>query len=81
MSEEAIIPDERLDVKGLACPMPIVKLAQTIKKMDIGQIVEVLATDPGTVPDIAAWSKQTGNEVLKHEKEGKVLKFYVKRRK
>ena len=81
MSEDKIVSDQILDVKGLSCPMPIVKLAQAIKKIDIGQIIEVLATDPGTVPDIAAWSKQSGNEVLKHEKEGKVLTFYVKRRK
>jgi len=81
MSEDAIVPNQTLDVKGLACPMPIVKLAQAIKNIEIGQIIEVLATDPGSVPDIAAWSKQSGNEILKHEKEGKVLKFYVARRK
>ena len=81
MSEDKIVSDQILDVKGLSCPMPIVKLAQAIKKIDIGQIIEVLATDPGTVPDIAAWSKQSGNEILKHEKDGKVFTFYVKRRK
>ncbi|MCG3227565.1 MAG: sulfurtransferase TusA family protein [Candidatus Heimdallarchaeota archaeon] len=78
---DAIVPDQTLDVKGLSCPMPIVKLASAIKKIEIGQIIEVLATDPGSVPDIAAWSKTSGNEVLKHKKDGKVLKFYVARRK
>ena len=78
---DAIVPDQTLDVKGLACPMPIVKLASAIKAIEVGQVIEVLATDPGSVPDIAAWSKQSGNEVLKHEKDGKVFKFYVARRK
>ena len=75
-----IKPDHTLDVKGLACPLPILKLAQMIKNIDIGNVVEVLATDPGSVPDIAAWSRQSGNEVLKHEKDGKIFKFYVAKR-
>lgn len=78
---DAIVANHTLDVKGLACPLPIIKLAQKIKTMELGQIIEVLATDPGSVPDIAAWSKQSGNEILKHEKDGKIFKFYVARRK
>ncbi len=81
MNEIAIVPDHTLDVKGLACPMPIIKLSKLVKSIEIGQIVEVLATDPGSIPDIAAWSNQTGNEILKQEKDGKVFVFYVKKRK
>ena len=81
MNEIAIVPDHTLDVKGLACPMPIIKLSKLVKSIEIGQIVEVLATDPGSIPDIAAWSNQTGNEILKQEKDEKVFVFYVKKRK
>ncbi|MFX0090749.1 MAG: sulfurtransferase TusA family protein [Candidatus Hodarchaeota archaeon] len=76
-----ITPDQTLDVKGLACPMPIVKLASAIKKIEMDQIIEVSATDPGVMADIPAWAKKSGNEVLGHKKNGKVIYFYVKRRK
>lgn len=79
MSENIEIT-KTLDVKGLACPLPVVKLATAIKTVEIDQVVEVLATDPGSVADINAWAAQTKNQVLKHEKDGKVLKFYVMRR-
>ncbi|MFW9997672.1 MAG: sulfurtransferase TusA family protein [Candidatus Odinarchaeota archaeon] len=70
-----------LDVKGLACPMPVVKLAMAIKKIKVDEIIEVLATDPGALADIPAWANKTGNELLRHTKEDKIIKFYVKRRK
>ena len=73
-------PVKTLDVKGLACPLPVVKLAGAIKQIGIGDILEVLATDPGTLADFPAWASQTGNEVLEHSKEGNVLKFLVARR-
>jgi len=49
-----------LDVKGLSCPIPIVKTAIAMKKLEPGQLIEVFATDPGSVPDFKAWSKTTG---------------------
>jgi tRNA 2-thiouridine synthesizing protein A len=75
-----ITPVQTLDTKGLACPMPVVKLAGAIKKIEVGQIIEVLATDPGTLADFPAWAAQTGNEVLEHSKDGNVLKFLIARR-
>jgi tRNA 2-thiouridine synthesizing protein A len=72
-------PSTVLDLKGLLCPMPVVKIAGAIKKVDVGAIIEATATDPGVMADIPAWAKSTGNEVVKMEKEGKVITFWVKR--
>ena len=77
MSE--IKPDATLDVRGLFCPQPVIKCAEEIKKQPIGTILEVLATDPGTLADIPAWAKTSGNEVLKTEQDGEVIKLYVKK--
>jgi len=70
-----------LNLEGLLCPLPIVRVSQAIKQVEIGQVVEASATDPGVMIDIPAWAKTTGNEVLKTQKEGKVIRFWVKRNK
>ncbi len=67
MSEK---PDKFLDCKGLLCPMPVVKTKRAIKGMDIGQVLEMIATDPGAVPDMEAWAKQTRHELLLAEEQG-----------
>ena len=76
---EPFLADHTLDAQGLKCPMPVVKTSKEIKNVPVGGILEVLATDPGSMADITAWSKSTGNELLKAEKDGKVLKFYIRR--
>jgi tRNA 2-thiouridine synthesizing protein A len=71
-----------LDTKGLLCPMPVIKTSQAIKEVPVGGILEVLATDPGSKPDLVAWAKMTGNELVEmSEDEGnpKVFKFEIKR--
>jgi len=70
-----------LNLEGLLCPLPIVKVSQAIKQLELGQVVEASATDPGVLIDIPAWAKSTGNEMLKTQKEGKVIRFWVKRNK
>jgi tRNA 2-thiouridine synthesizing protein A len=77
MSE--ITPDKILDARGLQCPMPVVKTSQEIKSIEVGQILQVLATDPGSMADIAAWSKSTGNELLSMGKDDAVFVFYIKK--
>jgi tRNA 2-thiouridine synthesizing protein A len=72
-------PNRTLDAKGLKCPMPVVKTSKEIKNIEVGGILEVLATDPGSMADITAWTKSTGNELLKTEKDEGVLKFYIRR--
>mgnify|MGYP003573754878 FL=1 len=71
--------EKTLDAKGLKCPMPVVKTSKEVKNISVGGVLEILATDPGSMADITAWTKSTGNELLKVEKDGDVLKFYVRR--
>ena len=69
-----------LDAKGLSCPLPIVKTAQNMKELESGQLLEVLATDPGSVKDFAAWSKSTGNEVVEQSQDGSVFRFVLRKK-
>ena len=69
-----------LDLKGLSCPMPIVKTAQAMKSLGSGEYVEALATDPGSVPDFAAWCRSTGNELVERTEEGGVYRFVIRKR-
>jgi TusA-related sulfurtransferase len=74
-------PKLSLDFKGLLCPMPVVKIAQAIKQVQVGELVEAVATDPGVMADIPAWTRSTGHELISLEKQDKVFKFVVKRAK
>ena len=69
-----------LDLKGLSCPMPIVKTAQAIKELVSGELIEAYATDPGSVPDFAAWCTATGNELLEQSTEAGVYRFLIRKR-
>ena len=78
MSEDIKV-DKSLDLKGLACPMPVVKVSKGIKTIEIGQVLEAVTTDPGSLTDFPAWAKTSGNEILKSEQNGNEIKFYIKR--
>jgi tRNA 2-thiouridine synthesizing protein A len=69
-----------LDLKGLSCPMPIVKTAKAMKELASGDVVEVLATDPGSMPDFKAWCKTTRNELLEHDEDDGVFRYVIKKR-
>lgn len=69
-----------LDARGLKCPMPIVKTAQTIKTVESGDLLEVLATDAGAVADFAAWSRSTGNEIVESSVQDGVYRFVLRRK-
>ena len=71
--------DLELDLKGLLCPLPMVRVSQNISKVPIGGIIRAVATDPGSLADIPSWARTTGNEVVKTERVGKDIIFYVKR--
>jgi tRNA 2-thiouridine synthesizing protein A len=71
--------DQILDCVGLYCPMPIVKTSQQIKKMKVGDILEVIADDKGIKQDMPAWCEATGNEYLGMEEQGEEIKVYVKK--
>ena len=70
----------RLDARGLKCPMPIVSTAQQIKTMAPGELLEVLATDPGAVADFAAWSRATGHELIDSSVQDGVYRFVLRRK-
>jgi tRNA 2-thiouridine synthesizing protein A len=68
-----------LDCKGMQCPLPVIKTAQAIKGVEPGQVLELLATDPGVEPDMKAWTSRTGNELLGIEREGDVFHVLIRR--
>jgi len=70
-----------LDYKGLACPMPIVKISQEIGKVPVGDVLEVHTTDPGSLVDFPAWARTTGNAILETRREPNVIRIFVKRQK
>ncbi len=74
-----IKPDQVIDLKGLLCPMPVVKLSIAVKKLAIGGVIEGIATDPGVMADIPAWARTSGNELLSIEQQGKEYHFVVKK--
>jgi tRNA 2-thiouridine synthesizing protein A len=78
MSEE-IKADMVLDLKGLPCPMPVVKISKGIKEVQIGQVVEAVTSDPGSLADFPAWAKTSGNEILKTDQDNGTITFFVKR--
>ena len=72
--------NETLDCKGLSCPMPIIKLAKTMKKMPSGNILEMIGTDPGSKEDVPKWCNKTGNEFLEVKEESGVYKYYIRKK-
>lgn len=82
MAGSTVKPAMVLDTKGLLCPAPVIKTSQAVKQIQVGQVLEVLATDPGSKPDLTAWSKMTGNELLGvEEMDGtpRVYRFHIRR--
>jgi len=71
--------DVKLDCFGLLCPMPIIQTAQKIKEMKSGEVLEVTSTDEGIKEDMPAWCRQTGHEYLGLEKNGEIIKVYVRK--
>lgn len=73
--------DRELDVKGLKCPLPILRTKKALSEMESGEVLHVLATDPSAVKDFQAFAKQTGNQLLEsNETEGPVFGFYFRRK-
>ena len=68
-----------LDLKGVACPMPVVKVSKGIKEVAVGEVIEAQTTDPGSLTDFPAWAKTSGNEIVKTDQEEKLIKFFIKR--
>ena len=72
--------DKEFDARGLNCPLPILRAKKTLNEMTSGQVLRIMATDPGSVKDFAAFAKQTGNELLSSAENNKEFEFYIKRK-
>lgn len=68
-----------LDCTGLQCPLPVIKTAQAMKKLEAGQVLELLATDPGVEPDMQAWASRTGNTLISIESKDDVFHVLLRR--
>ncbi|EQB36728.1 hypothetical protein M948_16985 [Virgibacillus sp. CM-4] len=68
-----------LDAKDLACPMPIVRTKKAMQELNVGDVLEVHATDQGAKSDLTAWAKAGGHELLQDTEEDAVLKFWIKK--
>ena len=71
--------DMILDCKGLSCPMPILKLAMAIKKLETGKVIEMYGTDPGSKDDVPAWCEKTGNTLLEIVEVEDGFTFFIRR--
>ena len=72
--------DHEVDARGLACPLPILRTKKALATMKSGQVLRIIATDPGSVKDFQAFSRQTGNELLLHTQTDKEFEFFMKRK-
>jgi tRNA 2-thiouridine synthesizing protein A len=71
---------QTIDARGLSCPMPIVKTAQAVKGLPSGAVFELVATDPGSIKDVAAWCRATGNQLIEQTSDGAVYRFVLRRK-
>ena len=71
--------DQKLDASGLNCPLPILRAKKTLNSMASGQVLHIIATDPGSVKDFDAFAKQTGNELMESKEEGGKFHFLIKK--
>jgi tRNA 2-thiouridine synthesizing protein A len=71
--------DQELDASGLNCPLPILRAKKTLNAMSSGQVLHVIATDPGSVKDFDAFAKQTGNALMESKEEGGKFHFLIKK--
>ena len=72
--------DKELDARGLSCPLPILKTKKSLNELTTGQVLKVVATDPGSVKDMQAFANQTGNPLLSSAEENKTYVFYLKKK-
>jgi tRNA 2-thiouridine synthesizing protein A len=72
---------QTLDCKGVLCPIPVIKLSKAIKTIQVGEVLELLATDPGSVPDMEGFQNQTGHQIVASEQQSGVYRFLVRRTK
>ena len=79
MSESGTEVALELDCRGLNCPLPILKTKKAIDGMSSGEVVKMIATDPGSIPDVAAFSRRTGHEILDQSEGGGEFIFFIRK--
>jgi tRNA 2-thiouridine synthesizing protein A len=72
--------DKDLDARGLNCPLPILRTKKALGELHSGQVLRIVATDPGSVKDFAAFCKQTGHELLSQADANKEFTFFMKKK-
>jgi tRNA 2-thiouridine synthesizing protein A len=72
--------DKEIDTRGLNCPLPILRTKKALSDMQSGQVIKVVATDPGSVKDFQTFSKQTGHELLSHAEANREFTFFMKKK-
>ena len=72
--------DRELDVQGLKCPLPILRTKKSLSEMETGQVLRVLATDPGAAKDFQAFARQTGNQLLSASETDQDFEFFFRRK-
>jgi tRNA 2-thiouridine synthesizing protein A len=72
--------DKELDARGLNCPLPILKAKKALSDMASGEVLRIVATDPGSVKDFESFSKQTGNALLSHSATANEFTFFLKKK-
>lgn len=73
-------PVRTIDTSGQCCPVPMVETNRAIKTIEPGQVLELISTDVGSRMDIPAWCQRTGHELLRTEDDGKIFRYYVRKR-
>ena len=76
-----LVADKVLDCSGLLCPIPVIETSKAVKEIGIGQVLKVIATDPGSPADLEAWARQTGHDLLASEQEDGKFVFLIRRAK
>ena len=74
-----LVADRKLDCVGLFCPMPILKTRDALKRMDVGQTLEMLSDDPASEADMKSWTTRTGHDLVAVEKNASVFRFIVRK--
>jgi tRNA 2-thiouridine synthesizing protein A len=78
---ELVAPTLTVDARGLSCPLPVIRAKKGLQSVTVGEVVEVLATDPGSLADFEAWTRSTGHELVAARQEGDVFRFHIRRTK
>ncbi len=76
---DSVAADAELDVRAMSCPMPLLKTRQALRAVATGQILHVLASDPGALRDIPAWLRQSGHQLVQQQQVAGVIHFWIRR--